>query len=89
MPKNGKLPRNRHAARPYRLHDCDAGVDVTRRCYAHLHTALHGALRHIYETPSLHKLQVYNTRTAHELGLFWRSAGRIEFDRTPNGKEKP
>jgi hypothetical protein len=79
--------RNRKAVRPYRLWDIARERDVPHRHYTHLHNALHGALRYIYDTPQMLRLQVYNIHTARELGIFRRSEGRILFTRSTHGKE--
>jgi hypothetical protein len=80
-------PHDRSAVRPYRLWDIAAERNVPRRYYTHLHNALHGALRVIYDSPQMLQLQVYNVHTARELAIFHRSAGRILFNRSLNGKE--
>lgn len=80
-------PRDRSAVRPYRLWDVAAERNVPYRNYTEPSRALHGALRFIYDTPAMLRLQVYNVHTARELGVFHRSEGAIRFSRGPNGKE--
>lgn len=80
-------PHDRSAVRPYRLWDVAAERNVPHRHYQHLHNALHGALRVIYDSPQMRQLQVYNVHTATELGIFHRSEGRILFNRSTKGKE--
>lgn len=87
MKSHTHYPYDRSAVRPYRLWHVAEERNVPRRYYTHLHNALHGALRVIYDSPQMRQLQVYNVHKAQELGVFRRSAGRILFTRSTNGKE--